>query len=156
MAHPLQRRQHWGSSTRRARGPGMGELDGLLPTLVYPSTVEACRNLLVPIVASLNAQVATGCAPAAVAAAWQAQAAAWNTYINTPVSWWGLGSQMDQCEAWQGILAGWQEKLAASGCTPTAPQLAVPTQTNWGSILNLVALAALVGAGAYAIHQVRP
>ena len=136
--------------------------------LIYPSDVDAGKADLQAQLAGLAATVAGlgSRLDPTTAAQWAAEYASVSTFAKSDTSIWGLGSQMDQVEAYQKELAGWNSKLAALGGNVPPPP-ADPSQSNpavWqpgpdgqspvGQIAGTVTTVAIVGGAVYVLHAV--
>lgn len=63
---------------------------------------------------------------------------------------WGLGSQMDQCEAFGRQADSWYDKLSAAKCALTEPKdTPPPAAPDWSSAVRWGAIGAIVLAGVY-------
>ncbi len=97
--------------------------------------------------------------PDATRAAWGVFYADVLDYARTPTSFWTTASDANLGEKKQDELYAWQQKLAGLGCNAGAPAVnpqppEAPGLGNLAAIFKWVALAAIVGAAAYATHEV--
>jgi hypothetical protein len=127
---------------------------------VTPSDVRDLKNRIDPFVRALDTSAAA-CAglPASVADGWGAFSKAWRSYFDEEDSWWHTAAQMDQGEAYESDVQGWQALIATYKCTPDAPTI-TPTDDaaagadRWSGTVKTVAIAGAVIAVALGLRAV--
>lgn len=131
-------------------------MSGILPTIVYPSTVSDAQAALLANAQGTNSAVQScNNAPAALVSGWTSFFSTLSVFCAEQPGWFGLGSMMDQVESYQQQLYTWQQSLASAGCTgvvatnPTPPLLSVGST----SILQWTMYAAVAAAGAYVVGK---
>jgi hypothetical protein len=128
----------------------------ILPVFWLPSDLDALKRSLI------DAARGTDLGVQACAALPDATRAAWGVFYAGVVDWcrsstplFGLGTEANIGEGMQDALYQWQLKLQAAGCTLGAPAVnPQPAEAPGSSVLKWLALAAIVGAGAYVAHEV--
>lgn len=149
------------ASRMRLRRVAMGTCTppsaSLLPTWIYPSTVDDEKTRLRAAILGTQANVdACTALDATTRQAWTDFATAASGFANESTSYFGLGSQMDQAQAYGYQLCQWQETIAKS-CTLSVPEYnpsqdaqatgnqAIATALKW------TAVAAIAVGAAYAL-----
>jgi len=134
--------------------------------LIYPSDVDSVKSDLKSQITGLNATVASlgSQVPAATLTQWTAESANITTFANSSTSIWGLGTQMDQGEAYQKELTGWNGMFKSMGGNvpppPVDPSTSNPPfwqappggQSALGSAMGSAVTLAIIGGGIYVIH----
>lgn len=129
----------------------------LLPTWIYPSTVNDEKTRLRSALEGTKANVdACTTLDAVTRGAWTDFYTAASSFANESTSWFGLGSQMDQAQAYGYQLCQWQDTIAKV-CSLSVPEYN-PSQQAQASgnqaianALTWVAVAGIVGAVAYTV-----
>jgi len=122
---------------------------GLLPTIVWPSDVEAYKRKVDPDMIATNATVAQCAALGSGAAkAWRDFFSAWRTFRAQSTPLFGAANQFDEARAYEARLSEWQSQLQGAGCTLHAPKVE-PVAAADLSALKWVAVAVALVAVAY-------
>lgn len=130
-------------------------MSGILPTIIYPSTVTDYNTRLqaaaagtdtsVKACTTLDTQTKTG---------WALFYAALSSFTAEDIGIFGLGSRMDRAESYGSELAVWQEKLSKT-CALGVPLFNPNTPpTDVVKLLQYIAWGAGAIAGAYVIGRV--
>jgi hypothetical protein len=129
-------------------GPGMS---GLLPRFVDRGTVHACVDALTPKWAATQTAIEK-CAtfPAAQASAFAADQHAYLIWASQDFSWWTAAADVAQCEDYQRMLRGWQDKVEHFSCEiigPKQEEPETPKTTDLLDTVKTVAIASVVIGG---------
>jgi hypothetical protein len=129
---------------------------GVLPTIIYPSTVTDYNKRLLAAAAGTDASVkaCTGKLDVQTQTSWQLFYAALSSFALEEPGIWGLGSRMDRAESYGSELAAWQDKLSKT-CALGLPMFN-PNQppTDLVKLVQYVAWGAGAIAAAYVVGQV--
>lgn len=106
----------------------------VLPTVVWPSDVEAKKRQIDPSMQSTNEAVRT-CAAVDDGSrrAWGQFFAAWSSFRAESVPWFGAANKYDEALDYGRQLAGWQEQLRAK-CTIPGPPPISPKELDESTI----------------------
>lgn len=124
----------------------------LLPTWIYPSTVVTAQNRLLAAVRGTDQSVqACASLDTATRASWGDFFVQVATFAQQDPGAFGLGSRMDQVQAYELALCQWQERIQAAGCTLTVPKYNPqnPPSDSLAQLAKIVQYAS-VGAGVVA------
>lgn len=127
--------------------------------IVYPSTCQSAQDDLLTQVEGTTNQVAECTTlPSSDKENWAAWSARVSLFLKEDPGWLGLGSRMDQIEAYAQELVVWQ-KLLSKNCTTidsTAvdPFALTPQDEWWRSALQWGAVAVVAVAGAYVVGEI--
>ena len=131
-------------------------MNGLLPTIVWPSDVDALKRQLNPDMTSTDAAVAA-CTTldASTRSAWADFYAAWKSFYAESTPLFGSANKYDEAQSYQERLAAWQSILRAS-CTLPGPMVVPPSKgdESAASVIKWAAAAAIVVAVVYGVRTV--
>ncbi|NBU16712.1 MAG: hypothetical protein EBS48_06820 [Actinobacteria bacterium] len=145
------------SCSSRSVNAGIGELEseavaitssGWLPTVVWPSDVDAYKRKLDPDMRATDATVSR-CAnlPAGEAVAWGDFFTSWKAFAAESTPIFGAANKYDEAVSFEQRLHEWQKKIAET-CRLNAPAV-IPQAGPDTSAIKFVAVAAAVVAIAY-------
>jgi hypothetical protein len=126
-------------------------MSGILPTIIYPSTVQDEQARLGAALDGTDASV-RACAnlDAATRTSWGLFYATARGFTKEQPGWFGLGSMMDRVEKYEAELLSWQQKLSSTCAlgvplfNPNPPEISQGLQyLAWG--VGTVAAAYIVG-----------
>lgn len=126
-------------------------MSGILPTIVYPATVQNEQARLAAALDGTDSSVqACTTLDAATKTSWGLFYATARGFTREAPGWFGLGSMMDRAEKYEAELLSWQQKLASS-CTlgvplfnPNPPEVSQGLQyLAWG--VGTISAAYIVG-----------
>lgn len=99
-------------------------MSGILPTFVTPASVHACADALTPKWAATQGAVESCAAfPKAEHDAFFADLHAYLLWAAKDFSWWSAAADMNECENYQRLLRGWQDKLEHFSCEVPGPKV---------------------------------
>ena len=130
-------------------------MSGILPTIIYPSTVTDYNARLLAAAGGTDASVkACSALDTQTKTSWALFYAALSSFVAEDVGIFGLGSRMDRAESYGSELAVWQEKLSKT-CALGVPLFNPNTPpTDVVKLLQYIAWGAAAVAGAYVIGRV--
>lgn len=122
---------------------------------VTPGDVQARKDQVAAEIASTDTDaVNCGKLDSGTLSAWNLFVVGWQDFYADAPNLFNAGSQGRQVADYVDQLDTWQSKLTALGCTMSAAPLPKQTDSGIGSTITLVAVAAAVVAGAYAVVEV--
>lgn len=122
-------------------------MHGLLPKFVTPQVVVACKDALFPKwVATDDAFKSCPTMPKPTLDAFEGDFAAFRLWAAKDYSWWSAAADFDQCEDYQRLLRGWQDKLERLNCDVPGPKIDPPEVPKATDILDTVKTVAVVSA----------
>ena len=134
----------------------------ILPKFVTPTDVRDLKVRVDAFVRATDGTVAT-CAklPDGVRSGWTQFSAAWRAYFDEEDSWWHTAAQMDQGEAYERDLGGWQTTIAQFQCA-NAPPVITPSNgggsgentDRWQGTIKTVAIAGAIVAVVLGVRAV--
>lgn len=91
---------------------------------------------------------------AGTVSAWNLFVASWRDFMNDAPSFFNAGSQARQTSDYVEQIADWQARLKAKGCALSAAPLPVENNTNPITMIQVVAGAAAIVAGALTVREI--
>lgn len=130
-------------------------MSGILPTVIYPSTLSDEQMRLGAALDGTNVGVK------ACTTLDEPTRTSWGLFYETARGFtkedpgiWGLGSKMDRAQSYEDELLAWQQKLSKAGCNLAVPMFNPnPPPTSALQALQYVAYAAVALGGAYVVGQ---
>lgn len=134
-------------------------MSGVLPSIIYPSTVADEQKRLLASLQGTDDGVQT------CTSLDDATRASWGQFYITVKEFcaespgvFGLGTMMDRAQGYEGELAAWQKLIASKGCALTVPTFDPNAPPPGGSdlvkSLQYVMWTAVALGGAYVVGQV--
>jgi hypothetical protein len=131
-------------------------MSGILPSIIYPSTVADEQKRLAAALDGTNASV-VACASLAAPTR-----TGWGLFYSTALGFtqetpgfFGLGTMMDRAQSYEDELLAWQNKLAQAGCSLGVPLFNPnPPPTSALQALQYLAWGAGALGGAYILGQI--
>ena len=122
---------------------------GWLPTIVWPSDVDAYKRKIDPDMRATDATVSR-CAnlPSGEAVAWGDFFATWKKFNDEPTPTFGAANKFDEAKSFELRLQEWQKKIAET-CKLNAPQIRPDAGAPDTSGLKWIAAAVIVVGIAY-------
>jgi hypothetical protein len=119
---------------------------GFLPTVVWPSDVDALKRTLGPDFRATDAAVqACAALPAGVATAWGDEFRAWRAFEAESTPIFGAANKYDEARAFEARLSDWQAKIGTT-CPLHSPRVTPPTAPDLSALKWLAVAVGVVGA----------
>ena len=122
---------------------------------VTPGDVQARKDQVAAQIASVDADVDNCTAlDKGTYSAWGLFVQSWQAFYADAPNLFNAGGQGRQVADFVNQLDDWENKLAAKGCTMSAAPIPKQVDSGIGSTITVVAVAAAVVAGAYAVVEI--
>jgi hypothetical protein len=121
--------------------------EGLLPTIVWPSDVDAYRRKVDPDMRATDAAVKLCTLAEGVRAGWDAFFKSWVSFFNETGCGFlvfGCANKFDEARDYEKKLAEWQAELQAKGCALNSPKVRPPEAPDLSPLKWVAGAAALI------------